>query len=374
MSDLHKYKKVNWIDGMKINKDHFIALENYFAARINDQFYQQLNNNNFGLLPIKDEPEKSPDIKIVTDNQNEISVKIDRCHGITPGGYRIEISAENKAENEFILRNVETIYKQAAEQNDRIFLVISINPFSRIPFGDADPEEFPLRIPYVMPEYKLHLIPVKQINAKNPGKDMFIIAKMNIVKDKPEIDESYIPPCTSIDSHLKLIEFYEFIYKNISALETNCVKIIYDINEKQDENILTGIVKHITGDLLNFLSNNIPGYKWFLRAKPPIYVFEFIVKIARLLKNSFDSRTAEEKEVLLNYFSEYFDIVPSRFKQLLDNTIGLAYDHTEIYSIVEKCEDFMNVISVLFNELSKMELISGKKKKEEPKRIDIILR
>jgi len=188
--------------------------------------------------------------------------------------------------------------------------------------------------------------------------------------EKQQIEITVLQKKIATRKNVDLIDSLE----NTVAEQKQEIKIIYDINEKQDENILTGIVKHITGDLLNFLSNNIPGYKWFLRAKPPIYVFEFIVKIARLLKNSFDSRTAEEKEVLLNYFSEYFDIVPSRFKQLLDNTIGLAYDHTEIYSIVEKCEDFMNVISVLFNELSKMELISGKKKKEEPKRIDIILR
>jgi len=59
---------------------------------------------------------------------------------------------------------------------------------------------------------------------------------------------------------------------------------------------------------------------------------------------------------------------------LLDNTIGLNYDHTNIYHSVEKAEDFLNVISLLFNELSKMELIAGKKKKAEPKKIDIILR
>ena len=85
---------------------------------------------------------------------------------------------------------------------------------------------------------------------------------------------------------------------------------------------------------------------------------------------------AEEKEVLLNYFSEHFDIVPSRFKQLLDNTIALDYNHREIYHAIEKGEDFINVISLLFNELSKMELIAGKKKapQTQTRKIDIILR
>ena len=50
MSDLSKYKQVNWIDGMKVNKNHFIEQENYFTARINDSSNKFLDNNNYGLL------------------------------------------------------------------------------------------------------------------------------------------------------------------------------------------------------------------------------------------------------------------------------------------------------------------------------------
>ena len=53
MSDLSKYKQVNWVDGMKVNKSHFIGQENYFAARINDISDNYLDNNNYGLLPHK---------------------------------------------------------------------------------------------------------------------------------------------------------------------------------------------------------------------------------------------------------------------------------------------------------------------------------
>jgi len=51
----------------------------------------------------------------------------------------------------------------------------------------------------------------------------------------------------------------------------------------------------------------------------------------------------------------------------------MEYDHVDIYKSIEKSEDFLNVISVLFSELSKMELIAGKKKVEQ-RQIDIILR
>ncbi|MCD4730811.1 MAG: hypothetical protein K8R74_09445 [Bacteroidales bacterium] len=93
--------------------------------------------------------------------------------------------------------------------------------------------------------------------------------------------------------------------------------------------------------------------------------------MAHTIKNAIDARTPEEREKLLNYFSEHFDINPAKFKQLLDVTIGIDYQHTEINQSIEKVEDFINVISLLFNELKKMEFIEGVKRK---KKIDIVIR
>jgi len=374
MSDLSKYKQVNWVDGMKVNKSHFIGQENYFTARINDISDNYLDNNNYGLLPHKGDSNRFLSTNTIIDNQNSLRVMINSCHAITPGGFRIEISKEEPGQGDFTIPNVETTYDLVSANDEDLYIIISVDPFARIPDGKADPSEYPLRQPYVNPQYSLHLMQAEQLESSKLGSNMLIAGKIAIKNNKPEIDETYIPPCSSVDSHLKLIDFYTYIDQHMSALEKNAVKIIYDINEKHETNILTDIVTYITENLLHFISTNITKFRWFLKSKPPIYLIEFVVSFARVLKNAFDIRTAEEKEVLLNYFSEHFNIVPSRFKQLLDNTIGLKYDHTEIYHSVEKAEDFLNVISLLFNELSKMELIAGKQKKVEPKKIDIILR
>lgn len=374
MSDLLKYKQVNWIDGMKVNKSHFIDQENCFTARINDISDNYLDKNNYGLLPHKGDSKKLLSINTIIDNQNSFRVMINSCHAITLGGFRIEISKEEPDQGDFTIPNVETTYDLASAKDEDLFMIISVDPFTRVPEGQADPSEYPLRQPFVNPQYNLHLMQGAQLDNSKLGSNMLIIGSINIKNNKPEIDETYIPPCSSVDSHLKLIDFYTYIDQHISTLEKNAVKIIYDINEKHETNILTDIVTYITENLLHFISVHITKLRWFLNSRPPIYLIEFVVSLARVLKNAFDIRTAEEKEVLLNYFSEHFNIVPSRFKQLLDNTIGLSYDHTDIYYSVEKTEDFLNVISLLFNELSKMELIAGKKKKVEPKKIDIILR
>ncbi len=374
MSDLSKYKQVNWVDGMKVNKNHFIDQENYFTARINDISDNYLDNHNYGLLPHKGDSNRFLSIQTIIDNQNQLRVVINSCHAITPGGFRIEISKEEQEKGDFTIANVETTYDLATSNEQDLFMVISVDSFARIPDGAADPSEYPLRQPFVNPQYNLHLMQAKELDNSKLGANMLIVGKIKIDNNKPEIDDTYIPPCSSVDAHLKLIDFCSYIDQHISALEKNSVKIIYDINEKHETNILTDIVTYITENMLHFTSANITRIRWFLKSQAPIYLIEFVVNLARVLKNAFDIRTAEEKEVLLNYFSEHFNIVPNRFKQLLDNTIGLNYDHTDIYHSVEKAEDFLNVISLLFNELSKMELIAGKQKKVEPKKIDIILR
>lgn len=374
MSDLSKYKQVNWVDGMKVNKNHFIEQENYFTARIKDISDNYLNNYNYGLLPHKGDTNRFLSINTIIDNQNYLRVVVNSCHAITPGGYRIEISKEDQEQGDFTIPNVETTYDMASASNESLYMIISVDSYARIPEGKADPSEYPLRQPYANPQYSLHLMQAEQLDNGKLGPNMLIVGKIAIDNKKPEIYESYIPPCSSVDAHLKLIEFCAYIDQHISALEKNAVKIIYDINEKHETNILTDIVTYITESMLHFTSANITRSRWFLKSQAPIYLIEFVVSLARVIKNSFDIRTAEEKEVLLNYFSEHFNIVPSRFKQLLDNTIALNYDHTDIYHAVEKTEDFLNVISLLFNELSKMELIAGKQKKVEPNKIDIILR
>jgi len=372
MSDLLKYKQVNWVDGMKINKDHFIALENHFTALINDLSVQMLNNNIYGLLPHRGDRDKFISIKTIIDNQNYLKVNVESCHAITPGGYRIEISKEEKGKGNFTIKNVEAEYDLGTAKEGEMYIILSVDPFSRVPVGKPEPKELPLRFPYINSEYKLHLISVDQFVRDEINLNMLPIGKLKVVDGTIETDQEYIPPCISIGSHSRLIEFSDYFDINISSLEKSTVKIIYDINEKHASNILTQIVTHISENLLSFISNNITRLRWSANSQTPISIFEFVVTLARVLKNSFDTKTAEEKEILLNYFSEHFGILPKLFKQLMDNTISINYNHIEIYESIIKVENFLKAIRPLFSELSKMELIEGKKKKES-KKIDIVI-
>jgi hypothetical protein len=371
MDNQFNYKQINWIDGMKIDKNHFIGLENHFIACIADVRRMFSDPFSYGLLPQSVNQEKNPDFELFLNDQNILNVKLLKCAAITPAGFGINISDSSSDSSKNIDPNIETKLNLTDYKEKEFYLVISVNPFLRIPAGWADSSENPLRQPFVIPEYKLNIVPATGNITKNLGSDLLPLGKFAVVNNKPEIDKTYIPPCSAISSHLKLLEFHTFVNQSVNSLEKNVVELISEINQKTTSNVVINIIQCIAENILYYLNNKIVEFNWFMVSKPPAYLIAGIVSLARSVKNAFDSRTPEEREKLLNYLSDHFDINPAKFKQLLDVTIGIEYHHNDVNQSMEKAEDFINVISLLINELKKMEFIVGEKKK---KKIDIVIR
>ena len=365
------YKQINWTDGMKINKDHFIGLENYFTACDADVRRIYLDEYSYGLMPLKSPKDKNLEFEAFIDDQKNLKVKVLTCRAITQAGYLIDISNGSTETSNGINLNVEATLAISNMQEKEFYVVISVNPFSRIPIGQAVSSERPLRQPLVIPEYSLQIVHATPNILASLEPDLLPLGKISVVNIKPEIDTTYIPPCTSMNCHNKLQEFHEFATKSINALEMNVVELIAEVNLKATSKALIDIILYLAENLLYYLNDKIFEFKWLLKSKPPVFLISSIVSMAHTIKNAIETRTPEEREKLLNYFSQHFDINPAKFKQLLDITIGIDYQHTDINQSFIKAEDFINVISLLFNELKKMEFIEGVTR---TRKIDIIIR
>lgn len=361
MQEPLKYFHVNWVDGMKINKDHFIAMENNFSDRIKDVIGCSINKYNYGLLPPLYGKDSSLKIVLNIDNQNSLRVKMFECRAITPGGSRIEIY-ENSADIQgFTLPFPETAYEFDTSKENTLYIVLSVNPFSRIPVGNADPSEEPPRYPYTIPELKIHLIPEEQLSKQEMGINFLFIGKIRITEDQTEIIKDYIPPCTSIRSYPQLIVLHAEFDKFFSQLELDVLNILKKIHEKELSNVLAKVVSHLSEYLIFFLSTNILYFRWMIIDQPPLAMFEFIASFARVIKNTIDANSGKEKEELLNYFSDWCNLKQGEFENVLINTVNFHYDHTHIQETAVLMTQFSEVINSLFNKLSKLEYI-GKKK------------
>jgi len=361
MREKNEYKQINWTDGMKINKDHFIGLENYFTQCDAEIRRMNIDQYSYGLLPLTDKNDTNLEFELMTDDQNQLKVKLKICQAIDPQGYRIDISGES----------LESSFSLSQFQENSFYLAISADPYTRVAYGQADAGESQLRQPFVVPEYKLHLAPSTMNISSAFGNTIMPLGKIMIISNRPETDRNYIPPCMSVNSHPEMIKFFDSVDQNIIALERNIVELISEINLKTTSNALINIILHIAGSVLHHLNGKITEYRWFTATRPPIILISNIISLARTVRNAFETRIPEERERLLNYLSDHFDINPAKFKQLLDVTIGIDYQHNDIRESLVKAEDFITVFSQLINELKKMEFIVGEPRK---KRIDIIIR
>lgn len=355
-----KYFNVNWVNGMKINKDHFIHQENVFNDKLKDILAIQLNNRNYGLLPASGSENSSFEIFIKIDNQNSLKVKILQCRAVTRGGARIEI-LKNSDLPEFSVSMFDKNEKESDVANQMYYLILSVDIFAREPSGLFNSDEDPPRHPFVVASLKVNLISEKQISNEGINTYSFYIGKVNFTNGVPEIVDDYIPPCMSNMSHQKLVAFHSGIDKLLGKIEIDSIEIIRKIKEKDQSTNLAMSTQVLAENFLNFIGNNILDFRWNIIDHPPVKMFEKIASLARIIKNTIDCNTSSDKEEMLNYYTNWSDMKPGDFEKLLVQTINFNYDHHEIYSSIIQFSNFSEVIASLFEKLSSLAYI-GKKK------------
>jgi hypothetical protein len=362
MQEPLKYHHVNWIDGMKINKNHFIAMEDAINDQVRDVIAGALNANNWGLLPPLNNQGDPLKIVLTVDNQKTLRVRIFECRAVTAGGARIEIFENGTDLQGFEIPFPESSFEIPAGGNEKIvYVALSVNLFSGVPAGNADPAEEPPRYPFVIPSFRVHLIPEEQVSQKEIGPYYLFIGKIRIADQKPELIREYIPPCAIVRSHTTLVKFHAEFDKFFGQLELDLLKILKKISEKEQSIILSRAVALLSDKILYFLSTGILEFRWKVIDQPPLFMLEYVARLARLIRNTIDSNSGEAKEELLNYFTDWCNLKQGEFEKTLLSTINFKYEHSNIYDSAMQMIGFSEVIATLFSKLSILEYI-GKKK------------
>jgi hypothetical protein len=198
-----------------------------------------------------------------------------------------------------------------------------------------------------------------------------VAGKIRITENGPDLVKDYIPPCTSVLSHPKLISYHYQFDKFFNQLEVDVATILKKIHDKEQSNPLALTVKYISEPLLYFLSTTIQGFGWQVPVQPPVYMIGHIASCARVLRNAIDSCSGKAREELLNYFVEWCNIKQGEFEKMLLRTINFQYEHVEIQKSIDTMVYFSDVVSQLFSKLSSLEYIGKKKEtsifvKEQP--------
>jgi hypothetical protein len=365
-----KYSNVNWINGMKIKKDHFVQQENAFEDKLKDVAACFLNNLNYGLLPMWGSDDTSFKVILKISNQKFLNISILQIRALTQGGTRIEI-LDNSKPVEFSVDLTNEIESGKKEENKMFFIMLTVDQFSKEPFGELETDEDPPRYPFTRPLLKINLIREKEVAREGLMPFSIFIGKILIMPDRLELNEDYLPACMTIKSHSRLIGFHSTVEKFYNQLELNLLSIISKIREKGQDSTLALSVLALVQNLLNFISANNLKIRWQLSDQPPICLFENIASFARIIRNTIDCNTASQKEELLNYFTAWSELKQGDFEKLLVYCINFEYSHIEISNKIDQFSEFIQILASLFTKLESLAYIGKKKEtnifvKEQP--------
>src|SRR5579859_2519803 len=359
----NNYLPVNWIDGMKINRSHFIAQDNAVIFHLAQVAGSMLNDYNYGLLPAGN---GSPALKLFlsTDNQQRVQVRIQQCRAITAGGYYFDFredTALSGASLQAPLLTNPIAFKELKGRSALFYIVLTVNPYKRIPYGAADPSELPPRNPFVRPFFSADLVPVEEMTRNKPGAFQLAVGKVRIEETRALLEEDYIPPCHSISSHSDLLEIHAALEQFFGKMEVWSIQILQKIFQKKQANDLSAIVQKMCEQFTVFTASRLAELKTTGIVQPPVWLVSNAASMARLIKNILDAYQGSGKEELINYFTEWCNISQGELEGAIVALTNYQYDHHDINSAVEKITTFTKIISQLFNQLSRLEYI-GKRK------------
>jgi hypothetical protein len=357
----NQYLPVNWADGMKINKSHFIAEENAVVYQIAAAAGSWLNDVNYGLLP-PGPGGKALTLFVSMDNQQKVQVRIQHCTAITAGGYYIGFSEDTAVSGKNLqtpLASTPVLLKDLKEKG--YYVVLTVNPYKRVPYGAADPGESPARIPYTQPLFSVDLLAAADVTRNKVGSFQLPLGKLIVEDNRVVLDEQYIPPCSSLGSHPELLEIHAAMEQFLAKIETCSVQIVQKILHKKQANDMSSIVHKLCEQTLQFTAIQLAEWKALGLVAPPVQVVSKASALARLVKNVLDCHLGSGKEELINYFTEWCNFSQGELEGAITTLANHTYDHLDISDSVTKVSVFTKILSQLFHQLARLEYI-GKRK------------
>ncbi len=359
----NNFLPVNWVDGMKINKSHFIAQENAMVFQLAQNTGSLLNELSYGLLPATRDL-SAPKIFVSTDNQKKIQVRLQKCRAITAGGYYIEFNEDVSVYGEMLVPPVVSqpvALKELKTRANEFYLVLTINPYKRVPYGMIDTMETPPRNPHTLPSVFIDLVPVSELTKNVLGLYQLPVGKLSIEDQRIVVEEDYIPPCTSVNSHPDLLEIQAGLEQFYSKMELYSLQVMQKIVQKKQINEMSSIVQKLCENIIAFTAGQLADLKSTGNVQSPVYITSKASHLARLMKNTLDCYQGTGKEELVNYFTEWCNTSQGELEAVIVGLSAHQYNHLDIISSIDRISKFTKIVSKLFYQLSRLEYI-GKRK------------
>ncbi len=372
MREFRKYFPVNWIDGMKINKSHFIDQDNAWTDTLQELGSLGISPLKYGVLPSSVAGENTFNVKISLDNQNSLRVSVLSCQAITLGGMRISVPALSSNAQRDTGNTISEIFPFTSAKADSAWWVfLFVHPFEKQPSGSPDLNESPPRLPFLLPTYTLEMVSESNYREFANHPYGIPIGRVSINGNDMRVEDDYLPPCFSITAHPDLLSLHGELDKYFADVESYCSRIVQKIFVKKQQNEISELVMFLCDRVMLYLGQAITTMRWKMIYEPPVEMFMSIATLARIMKNTIDLRIGSGKDELMTYLSEWCELNQGELETMLSKMANASFNNNNINKSIQQVVVFVKVTSRLFETLSKLEFIGKKKEsgifvKEEP--------
>ncbi|WP_299248930.1 hypothetical protein [uncultured Cytophaga sp.] len=354
---------VNWIDGMKISKDHFIDTNKYVVDLIRSNQSTYINSFNYGLCIPEYKSEESIEIQVSESAENTLKITLQKCTAITSGGFKIKINQNNNndpALTKYIQKNQHVSSNKSIET--RWFeIVLLANPYKRKPIGIPSIEENPPRHPSTEVSYEIEIIPTEEVSINELGPYSFLIGRMKSENGIVSFDKTYTPACTSISSHKHLIQFHEECISYIQKLHETSYKIIQKIHKKNKPSAIAKNVQILCEQTTAYISSIYFILLNELPESTPIKLINCISTLSSIQYRTYQCLAEEDREELFKYFFEWTELTPKRLDQLLALSSQIKYDHNNIQASIKSSIDFLIMTDTVWSKMNALDFIGQRK-------------
>ncbi len=350
ISNSSVYRPVNWLDGMNINQTHFVMEQMSNLSLQMSVLQSCISPFNYGL--IVNATKNSDCIWIDVNNNIGVNVELNHVKVLFPNGYLLEIQERDE--------KLGVYYAPIPNVEEECVVVLSVATDKRVSFGDPDPEELPVRKPFIIPEVSVSVVSVDKMSYSFYGQHCIVLGRLLNDGGSWVVDSNYIPPVHNIASFPNLVRVYQNFENYLSSIERSTTEVIQKIRQKKQTNELASILLDVSLHLNMFLVNEITVYKTCSIYQTPIEMLQSFIKMARLINNVLDTWQGCGRDEMMTYLSDWCDISEGEFEKLIQGLIHHKYDHNDINKSVSQVIKFADVISAMYTVLASLDYI-GKK-------------
>lgn len=350
---------VNWIDGMKISRTHFEQTEDHFNEQLRDSRAQSLTEYNFGILP----SERSLDLAVFCDLNLQISIELNACKALTPNGSRVQVLSRETEALHINFKDIASKFGLQTSQPQQLFIILTIDPFQRVPFGEALMNENPARHPNTRPDTRLHLVPAEFINTVQLANSL-VIGKILFQNGELVFMKEFIPACTAVNSLPAMLDWYIRFRQLLETWEQYCIRIIQKINSKvqaQQPTALSENIQKLSEKILEQLILQKIPFQWIIPKSAPIHLCAALLQNIHYINAVLKCYAEKDREEMLNYFAEWTDTQAGSIENLTQHALQLQYNHYDPVAILNEIGQVYDAYIRLFQRLSQLEFI-GKRK------------